>query len=129
MYETKTAPIEAILIMDTRSVRSGLRNQDLVGNWSRLYKADQLYLDLSLKVERGSAVLMGQVIEARPTDAPASEPALKGQACLKTLSDSLAAQVELDESGGFRLDLPRGITHHLEVRLPNLTVRISDLTA
>lgn len=115
MYETKTAHVEAILIMDTRSVRAGLRNQDLAGNWSRLYKANQLYLDVSLKVERGSAVLMGQVIEAkpletRPTDAKPEpvESTLKGQARLKTLSDTVAAQVDLDESGGFRLDLPRG---------------------
>ncbi len=54
---------EAVLIMDSRTTSTrAVRHQNPHGAWSKLYKAGDLYLDLSLKVEAKGATLVGQVI-------------------------------------------------------------------
>ncbi|GIW33683.1 hypothetical protein [Meiothermus sp.] len=54
---------EAILIMDSRNTpTSAVRHQPFHSAWSRLYKAGDMYLDLSLRPEGRDAVLVGQVI-------------------------------------------------------------------
>ncbi|MCX8087822.1 MAG: hypothetical protein N3C58_00920 [Meiothermus ruber] len=40
---------EAILIMDSRSAPAIVRSHSTCESWNRLYKLDNLYLDLSLK--------------------------------------------------------------------------------
>lgn len=54
---------QAILVMDSRNVRTPLRHQAQPrSNWSQLYQAGPYHLDLSLKWEEAGARLMGQVI-------------------------------------------------------------------
>ncbi len=54
---------EAILIMDSRTAPTrAVRHQNHHGIWSKLYKAGDMYLDLSLKAEARGATLVGQVI-------------------------------------------------------------------
>ncbi|WP_337869216.1 hypothetical protein [Meiothermus sp.] len=67
MKPMQTSRKEAILIMDSRFTPGmALRHQNLFGRWSQLYRAGDLYLDLTLKSEDAKFVLVGQVIaEAR----------------------------------------------------------------
>ncbi len=58
-----TSRKEAILIMDSRFMPGrALRHQSFRDGWSKLYKAGDLYLDLTLKTEGAKFVLVGQVI-------------------------------------------------------------------
>ncbi|MBO1437140.1 hypothetical protein J3L12_08015 [Meiothermus sp. CFH 77666] len=67
-WPTKTFPQaasvhRAILVMDSRKVRTPLRRQTSSrSNWSQLYQAGPYHVDLSLKWEEAGARLVGQVI-------------------------------------------------------------------
>lgn len=54
---------EAILILDSRNIpTSAVRHQPFHSAWCKLYKAGDIYLDLSFRPEGRDAVLVGQVI-------------------------------------------------------------------
>ncbi len=99
---------EAILVMDSRNVLSAVRNHSLSGSWSRLYKVDKHYLDLSLKVEGTEPLLIGKLVT--PTQA-------EGSARLMACDGGLLQEVELSASGMFRLPVPTTGVYHLEMNL------------
>ncbi len=99
---------EAILVMDSRNVLSPVRNQGLSGSWSRLYKVDNHYLDLSLKVEGTEPILIGKLVT----------PTLSsGLARLMASDGGLLQEVELGASGMFRLPVPAMGVYNLEMSL------------
>lgn len=99
---------EAILVMDSRNVLSAVRNHSLNGSWSRLYKVDSHYLDLSLKIEGTEPLLIGKLVT--PTQA-------EGSARLMACDGGLLQEVELSASGMFRLPVPTTGVYHLEMSL------------
>ncbi|WP_299427804.1 hypothetical protein [uncultured Meiothermus sp.] len=99
---------EAILVMDSRNLLHDVRNNSLSGSWSKLYKVDHHYLDLSLKVEGAESLLIGKLVT--PTQS-------NGQARLVACNGGLLQEVELGASGMFRLPVPTTGVYHLEMRL------------
>ncbi len=98
---------EAILVMDSRNVLLAVRNQSQ-GSWSKLYKVDNHYLDLSLKLEGANALLIGKLVTATQTE---------GSARLMACDGGLLQEVELSASGMFRLPVPMAGVYHLEMSL------------
>lgn len=100
---------EAILIMDSRNMASAaVRHQNFQGAWSKLYKAGDLYLDLSLKVDGKGTVLVGQVI------AEAQKPV----ALHVTLhGPSQSSSSPVNEYGNFRMSILEKGDHLLEFDL------------
>ncbi|MCS7067899.1 MAG: hypothetical protein N2Z75_04120 [Meiothermus sp.] len=107
---TDKTPIrrEAILVMDSRNALRAVRNHSVNGSWSRLYKVDKHYLDLSLKVEGTEPLLIGKLVT--PTQS-------SGQARLMTCDGGVLQEVELSASGMFRLPVPATGVYHLEMSL------------
>ncbi len=104
-----TSRKEAILIMDSRTTPTrAVRHQNFQGAWSRLYKAGDLYLDLSLRVEGQGATLVGQVI------AEAQKPVALN-VVLHGPSGSEASPV--NDYGIFRLNIREKGDHVLEFDL------------
>ncbi len=99
---------EAILVMDSRSVLSAVRNHSLSGSWSKLYRVDNHYLDLSLKIEGTEPLLVGKLVTPTQT---------AGSARLMAYDGGLLQEVELSASGMFRLPVPATGVYHLEMNL------------
>lgn len=99
---------EAILVMDSRSVLLAVRNHGLSGSWSKLYKVDNHYLDLSLKLEGAEPLLIGKLVTATQAE---------GSARLMACDGGLLQEVEMSASGMFRLPVPTTGVYHLEMSL------------
>ena len=108
---------EAILVMDARSGES-VRSGGVQGaGWTRLYKAQDYYLDMTLLRGQSDAVLMGQLISVQPeTDV------------LGTVGIENQGSVPLDSSGNFRMMLEPGL-HDLHIYLHNSLVVVRGLEA
>lgn len=111
---------EAILIMDSRGARSGLRGSGLSASWSRLYKAGGVYLDLSLKSEENGAVLLGQVITE------SKHPRVRSLTLLGSGGTPVAAS-QVSDYGGFRLELKDKGDYTLEFNLGGEIFKMDDL--
>jgi hypothetical protein len=110
---------EAILIMDSRNLPSAaVRCQNFHGTWSKLYKAGDMYLDLSLKAEGRGAMLVGQVlVEVQ-----------KPVALNVTLhSPSRSNTSPVNEYGNFRVSIQEKGDHVLEVDLGEETFLVRGL--
>ncbi|GIW25221.1 hypothetical protein [Meiothermus sp.] len=115
----KMPPKEAILIMDSRHTPTrAVRHQAFRSSWSKLYKAGNLYLDLSLKAEGKETVLVGQVI------AEAQQPMVLN-VVLKGPSQRNASTV--NEYGNFRLSVEEQGEHVLEFDLGEETYLVRGL--
>ncbi len=110
---------EAILIMDSRTTPTrAVRHQNFQGAWSKLYKAGDMYLDLSLKAEGKGATLVGQVI------AEAQKPVALN-VVLHGPSGCEASPV--NECGIFRLNIQGKGDHMLEFDLGEETFMVPGL--
>ncbi len=110
---------EAILIMDSRTTpASAVRYQSFRGTWSKLYKAGDMYLDLSLKAEGRGAVLVGQVI------AEAYQPMVLNVALYGPSQRETGA---VSEYGIFRLNIHEKGEHVLEFDLGKETFLVRGL--
>jgi len=107
------APVyQAILVMDSREVRTPLRNQaQPMASWSQLYQAGPYHLDLSLRWDQAGAHLAGQVICREQVT---FERAL---VCLR--QGTMEVSKSLDLSGRFSLDLESAGDCHLEFLVQN----------
>lgn len=103
----KPTQIEAILVMDSRTTSIALRSQSFGGAWSKLYKMDEFYLDLSLKPERDQAMLMGRLVN--------SGPQVAGSVSLVSQEGECLRQVSLNDAGIFRLPVTQGGTYQLQM--------------
>lgn len=110
---------EAVLIMDSRNIPSAaVRHQNFQGVWSKLYKAGDLYLDLSLKVDGKGTVLVGQVI-AEAHQSAALRVVLQGPSRRDTSA--------VNEYGTFRLRVQEKGEHALEFDLGEETFLVQGL--
>lgn len=101
---------EAILVMDARSGSESVRSSDYGrirhgADWTRLYKAQDFYLDLSLQRNQSQAVLMGQLI-----------PMKEGCEVVGTVGTEDKRYIPLNDKGGFRVSLEPGL-HDLHIHL------------
>ncbi len=110
---------EAILIMDSRTTpTSTVRHQNFHGTWNKLYKAGDMYLDLSLKVEGRGATLVGQVI------AEAHKPVALSVVLHGPGGSNLSP---VNEYGNFRLNVQEKGDHVLEFDLGGETFWVRGL--
>lgn len=112
--------IHAKLVMDSRKTLVSVRNQNLSGSWSQLYKAGDLYLDLSLRSNGLESVLMGHLV----TDGVLPIPA-HSTARLTSETNQLYAS-DISSTGSFRLPAQRGL-YRLELNLEGLDITVDRL--
>jgi hypothetical protein len=113
--------IEAILVMDSRQTQSGLRSQTIAGEWTRLYRVGPYYLDLTLKAEGQTSVLMGQFLqETSDSTMP------KGMATLHLQGQTLVS-APIGVMGEFRLPVAQRGPYQLMIGLPQQTITVSPL--
>ena len=108
---------EAILVMDSRTESGTVRSQGLGSNWTRLYKTEDYFLDLSLEHKGQKAILMGQIIATQPTQQVTGSAATKTQ-----------RYIGLDANGSFRVSLEPGI-HDLLIHLSSGVIGVSGIEA
>lgn len=110
----------AILVMDSRNVRTSLRNatQSRVG-WSQLYQAGPYHLDLSLRWDPKGARLVGQVISRERVSFE------QAQVCLKQEVEQV--QKPLDLSGRFTLELGTMVDCDLELHIQGAVICLDGL--
>lgn len=111
---------QAILVMDSRNVRTPLRRQAQPrSNWSQLYQAGPYHVDLSLKWEGAAARLVGQVISRERISFEQAQVYLK--------QDAVRVQIPLDLSGRFSLQLGPTDDCDLELHIQGEVVRLDGL--
>lgn len=111
---------QAILVMDSRNVRTPLRRQAQPrSNWSQLYQAGPYHVDLSLEWEEAGARLVGQVISRERISFEQAQVYLK--------QDEEQVQKPLDLSGRFSLNLGSAGECDLELHIHGDVVCLDDL--
>ncbi|MCX7783447.1 MAG: hypothetical protein N2318_07340 [Meiothermus sp.] len=111
---------QAILVMDSRNVRTPLRRQAQPrSSWSQLYQAGPYHLDLSLRWEEAGARLVGQVISRERISFEQAQVYLK--------QDAVQVQIPLDLSGRFSLQLGLADDCDLELHIQGEVVRLDGL--
>ncbi len=104
-------PLEAVLLMDSRTTAVSVRNQACLIGWSRLYQIGQYYLDLTLKSRPGMpSLLLGQLVGPQgSTQTPPARIRLTADDGRDLESTNLSARGELhvtsNRAGGLRLVL------------------------
>lgn len=117
MHEPEQAPKETILatlVMEAQNPAS-TRSQLAMG-MTRLYKAEEYYLDLSSHEEETRMVLSGQILPVH-----ASTPNPKGEVWLR---GEVEARGPIGPSGDFRLSLEEAGAQQLEVHLESFVILI-----
>ncbi len=110
----------AILVMDSRNVRTPLRRQAQPRvSWSQLYQAGPYHLDLSLKWEEAGARLVGQVISRERISLE------KAQVYLR--QNTLQVQKPLELSGRFSFYLRSTEACDLELHIQGEVVCLDGL--
>lgn len=112
--------VQAKLVMDSRKTLVSVRNQNLSGSWSQLYKAGDLYLDLSLRSNGLESVLMGHLV----ADAAAAIPSHATARLTSEKNESYAS--DISPTGSFRLPAQRGL-YRLELSLDGLNITVDRL--
>ncbi|GIW34864.1 hypothetical protein [Meiothermus sp.] len=111
---------QAILVMDSRNVRTSLRREAQPrSNWSQLYQAGPYHLDLSLKWEECGPRLVGQVISRERISFEQARVYLK--------QDAVQIQIPLDLSGRFSLQLGPADHCNLELHIQGEVVCLDGL--
>jgi len=110
---------QAILI--TEASPGGVRSANFASSWSRLYQADNYYLDLFCKPDGSKASLLGQVLTSKGDTLPNS-----AQAVLFS-SDDVLQTYPITADGTFRFTLEEAGPFRLEVNLPHGTLEIPQL--
>ena len=113
--------VDAILIMETRTPKAGLRMQAFTGGWSRLYQAGDYYLDLTFKPDAKNAVLLGRLLPSSPQER------LEGRVELVPVAGGDGFEAPLHASGEFRFDCNASGEHALMVDLHGTTLRVQPI--
>ena len=113
---------EAILVMDARSSSESVRSSDYGrirhgSDWTRLYKAQDLYLDISLQRNQDQSVLIGQLIAMK-----------EGVEFVGSISTKNQRFLPLNDRGGFRIILEPGL-HDLHLHLGSDLIVVRGLEA
>lgn len=110
----------ATLVMDSRKTWSAVRNQNLSGSWSQLYKVGEYYLDLSLRSSGNDKTLMGHLV------GNISTPALQS-AVVHLRTEETSYKSAVAASGMFRLPIEKEGTYNLEVELQDQYIAVDKL--
>ena len=105
--------------MESRGLAPAVRSVDFSGTWSKLYKAGDVYLDMTLKPAAKVASLQGQLLTE-------GTRALQGE--IKLLKDgAVLASTMLGADADFGLNVAQPGVYALELELGGKTLAISDI--
>lgn len=99
---------EAILIMYSRRAPAIVGSHSTCESWNRLYKLDNLYLDLSLKIDGSGPLLMGKLLTPNP---------LEGRVRLVAENQEVLQDAELGAMRAWHFRVPAGGVCRLEMHL------------
>ena len=108
---------EAILVMDSRTESGSVRSQALSADWSKLYKTEDYFLDLTLHHKGSETILMGHILATESS-----------QQVVGTVATPDKRYIPLDASGSFRVSLEPGL-HDLHFHLSSGVIAVRGLEA
>ena len=123
MVETKTAEkvaITAILVMESKGFAPAVRSAAFSGAWSKLYQANDYYLDMTLTPSGKSARLQGQLLAADGGQLPEGTVALYQ-------GDEVVQSVSLGAAGDFYADVAEAHQYRLVVEIDDTVLSVSGL--
>ena len=109
---------DAILVMESRGLVPGSRSFTISDVWTRLYKTDEHFLDVSYK---GKEQLMGQLLESSGEEAPGG-----GMVVVHDASNRELARTQLGDSGAFNLQVKPVPGTSLSIELANEQFKVAD---
>lgn len=113
---------EAHLVMESRGFAPHVRSFHFNDIWTRLYKTDDYFLDITCKPEGTQSRLSGQVVLNDGSDATE-----RAKIFLYHHNQEVAA-AEVDDYGQFRLDVETNGTFDLEVKFSQAHITVPQLT-
>ena len=121
-----TTPIsEAVLVMESRGIAPNTRSFSFSDAWTRLYRSQDFYLDMSCEQVEGAAQLQGQLLDTEGSEAQAP-----GDVVLRDAQAGEVARATLDPSGHFKLTVgaasAKALGHSLHLELSDLGFQVSD---
>lgn len=122
MRKTKKPKLEAQLIMESYGHAPSVRFRNLkpVAVWSKLYRADDYYLDISLQKSQDILQLSGKVLAVDETFS------LKGNIRLYE-DEHLLSEMTLPDDADFSLVLNHHGIYQLECELSDLILEVANL--
>lgn len=113
---------QATLVMESRGLAPQVRSFHFTDLWSRLYKTEDYFLDITCKPEGEVSQLSGQIMLSTGL-----EPNQEAHIVLYQ-NNSQVAQSGLDSFGQFKLDVNKHGTFDLEVKFADARITVPQLT-
>lgn len=115
---------DAILVMESRGLVPGSRSFTISDAWTRLYKTEDYFLDISYQGTAGAERLMGQLLESSGEEVFGG-----GQVVLRDTADHELARTDICEAGAFNLDLELVQGASLSIELNQESFRVPNFSA
>ena len=113
---------QATLVMESRGLAPHVRSFHFTDLWSRLYKTEEYFLDITCKPEGEVSQLSGQIMLSSGL-----EPNQNAQVVLYH-NDHEIAQAALDGFGQFKLNVTKHGSFDLEVKFQEARITVPQLT-
>lgn len=108
----------AELVIESRGIAPMVRSFSFSDSWSRLYRAEDYYLDMTCKPQGRSTMLKGQLMLESTSD-------VQTEAVVTLSSNNQEiSRAQLDDWGQFRLTLEQQGSYELVLKMPCLTLMI-----
>lgn len=102
----------ATLMMESRGLAPHVRSGGFMQGWSRLYRTDDYFIDVTWQQEGVGGVIRGQVLSASGEDIT-----LSGEVLLQDSSGLKTSQTALDSLGQFHLSVKTPLPQQLAVTI------------
>ena len=114
------ATLTAVLVMESKGFAPAVRSAAFSGAWSKLYQADDYYLDMTLTPSGKTARLQGQLLAADGGQLPGGTVALyQGEEVIQS--------VPVGAAGDFYIDVSAAHQYRLSVELDDTVLSVSGL--
>ena len=114
------ATLAAVLVMESKGFAPAVRSAAFSGAWSKLYQADDYYLDMTLTPSGKTARLQGQLLAADGGPLPEGTVALYQ-------GDEVVQSVSLGAAGDFYADVSEAHQYRLVVEMDDAILSVSGL--
>jgi hypothetical protein len=112
----------ASLVMESRGLAPNVRSFHFTDLWSRLYKTDDYFLDITCKPDGEHTQLSGQVMLNSGL-----EVTERAQIVLYHHNQAVA-EADIDDYGQFRIDIDQHGIFDLEVNFPEAKITVPQLS-
>ena len=119
MTEEK-ATLRAVLVMESKGFAPAVRSAAFSGAWSKLYQADDYYLDMTLTPSGKTARLQGQLLASDGGQLPSGTVALYQ-------GEEVVQSVSVGAAGDFYVDIEEAHQYRLSVELDDSVLSVSGL--